>query len=83
MATSPVLPDITGECVQHLPGTNRDLVTALRTGWQHLAQEALAWSQVLVSLLGELPYTCSELLAGIEASKTSVKSSFVSPNKEE
>lgn len=55
MVTSPVLLDITDKCVQHLAGTDRDLVTALRTGWQHLAEEAMAWS--LVSLLGELPYT--------------------------
>lgn len=45
--TSPAL-DVPGECVQHLPGTNRGLVTALRTGWQHLAEEAMPWSQVLV-----------------------------------
>lgn len=35
--TSPVLLDIAGKCIQQLPGTNRDLVTALRTEWQHLA----------------------------------------------
>lgn len=52
-------------------------MTALRTGWQHLAEEAVVWSQVLLSLLGELSYTCQELLAGIEAFKTSAEGSFV------
>lgn len=76
MVTSPVLLDITGKSEQHLPGTNRGLVAALRTRWQHLAEEAVVRSLVL-SLLGKLSYTCYERLADIEAFKTSAGGSFV------